>query len=87
MPGGWERCIAPRTPSSAARWRSSCSSRAAVRDFVAYYNNERYHEALDNVTPSDVYYGRHHEVLSERTKIKRLTMLRRRKEYLAARAA
>ncbi len=62
-------------------------ARAAIRDFVAYYNNERYHEALDNVTPSDVYYGRHHEVLSERARIKQLTMLRRKREYRAAKAA
>ena len=60
---------------------------AALRDFVAYYNNERYHESLDNVTPADVYFGRQSAVLSERAKIKRLTMQQRRKEYLAERAA
>ena len=60
---------------------------AALRDFVAYYNNERYHESLDNVTPADVYFGRQYEVLTERAKIKRLTMRKRKREYLAARAA
>ncbi len=60
---------------------------AAIGEFVAYYNNERYHESLDNVTPADVYFGRQHEVLTERSKIKRLTMQRRKKEYLASKAA
>ena len=54
---------------------------AALRDFVAYYNHRRYHESLDNCTPADVYYGRHHRVLSERDKIKQLTMQRRKEEY------
>lgn len=52
-----------------------------------YYNNDRYHESLDNVTPADVYFGRQYEVLTERTKIKRLTMKKRKKEYLAQAAA
>ena len=60
---------------------------AALRDFVSYYNNERYHESLDNVTPDDVYFGRQHAVLTERDKIKRLTMKTRKKEYLASQAA
>ena len=60
---------------------------AALRDFVSYYNNERHHESLDNVTPADVYFGRQYAVLSERSRIKRLTMQKRKKEYLAEQAA
>jgi len=60
---------------------------AAIRDFVTYYNNRRYHESLDNCTPADVYWGRHHQVLPERAKSKRLTLQRRKKEYLASIAA
>ena len=60
---------------------------ASLRDFVAYYNNERYHEALDNVTPADAYFGRKYAVVSEREKIKTRTMRKRKKEHLAAMAA
>jgi transposase InsO family protein len=59
----------------------------AISDFVAYYNNERYHESLNNVTPRDVYLGRWREVLSERDRIKKLTLKRRKRENLAAEAA
>jgi putative transposase len=61
--------------------------KAALRDFVAYYNNERYHEALDNVTPADAYFGRKFAVVSERERIKKRTMKRRKREYLAEIAA
>ena len=59
----------------------------ALRDFVACYNNERYHESLDNVTPADVYLGRQYEIISERDRIKKRTMRKRKREYLAAKAA
>jgi putative transposase len=42
----------------------------ALRDFVAYCNNERCHESRDNVTPADVYFGRHHSGLTERDRLK-----------------
>ena len=38
---------------------------ATLRNFVAYYNNEHYHESLDYVTPADVYVGRQYKVLNE----------------------
>jgi transposase InsO family protein len=59
----------------------------ALKNFVSYYNNERYHESLRNVTPVDVYFRRQYAVLTERSKIKRRTMERRKKEYLAQKAA
>jgi putative transposase len=60
---------------------------AALRDFVAYYNNERYHESLENVTPADVYFGRQYKILTEREKIKERMMRNRKQEFLASKAA
>ena len=37
---------------------------------MKYYNNERYHESLGNVTTSDVYFGREEKTLQKRRKIK-----------------
>ena len=34
----------------------------AIATFVDYYNNHRYHEALDNVTPAHVYAGQGKEI-------------------------
>jgi len=28
-----------------------------LQRFISYYNHERYHESLDNLTPADVFYG------------------------------
>jgi putative transposase len=55
-----------------------------ISRFVDYYNNERYHEALDNVTPADAYYGRREEILSRRERIKRRTMRARKRLNLSA---
>lgn len=34
--------------------------------------NTRYHESLNNVTPADVYLGRHIAIIERRQKIKKL---------------
>ena len=49
--------------------------------FVDYYNNERYHESLNNVTPADVYFGRDKAIIRERAKIKKLTIQNRRLQH------
>ena len=53
-----------------------------LRLFVSYYNHERYHEALGNVTPADVYHGRDQEIKVRRQQIREETMrLRRAQNY------
>ena len=52
----------------------------AIGQFVEYYNHHRYHESLSNVTPADVFFGRDHEILARRNRIKQQTMLQRRRE-------
>lgn len=49
-----------------------------IASFVHYYNHERYHESLNNLTPADVYFGRAKEVLTRRDHIKRRTLQQRR---------
>ncbi|KRO51942.1 MAG: hypothetical protein ABR79_03265 [Cryomorphaceae bacterium BACL11 MAG-121001-bin54] len=54
----------------------------AINDWVEYYNNERYHESLSNVTPSDVYFGREEKILKRRKETKLKSIQKRRQEYL-----
>ena len=51
----------------------------AIGRFVEHYNNRRLHEALQNVTPADVYYGRQATILSRRERIKQATLKRRKR--------
>jgi len=48
--------------------------RAALREFIEFYNQRRYHEGIGNVTPADVYYGRRKEILKRREEQKRQTL-------------
>ena len=49
----------------------------AIRAFIEYYNYRRYHEGLGNVTPHDVYTGKHLEILQRRKEVKSRTLAAR----------
>ena len=51
---------------------------AQIERFIDHYNNHRYHESLDNLTPADVYFSRGHAILLERARIKQKTIAQRR---------
>jgi hypothetical protein len=53
-----------------------------IKRFVRWYNDERYHESLENVTPADVYHGRDREILTARELLKLQTLERRRRYNL-----
>jgi len=55
--------------------------KAEIEAFVEYYNYQRYHESLDNVTPADVYTGRKIKILEERNRIKERTLKQRKQNY------
>ena len=54
---------------------------AQITAFVDYYNNHRYHESIDNLTPADVYFGRGKTILAERERSKRQTIAERRLQH------
>jgi len=54
----------------------------AIAEWAEYYNNQRYHESLENVTPADVYFGREKEIIKKRNKLKEQSLALRRQQYL-----
>tara|TARA_B110000483_G_C17771076_1_gene379840 strand:- start:103 stop:555 length:453 start_codon:yes stop_codon:yes gene_type:complete len=84
----------PQTQGKIERWHQTMKNRVLLENyylpgdleqqigaFVEYYNNERYHESLNNVTPADVYFGRDKSIIRERKKIKRNTINQRRLQH------
>lgn len=53
----------------------------AIEKFVWFYNNQRYHESLNNLTPASVYNGQDRKILAQREKTKAKTLLQRRKLF------
>lgn len=52
-----------------------------LEKLIYYYNNLRYHEALNNLTPASVYNGQAGKILAQRRKTKVNTMKKRRMLY------
>ena len=90
----------PMTQGKIERWHRSMKNqvllenyylpgdlKARIKAFVDYYNTERYHESLNNLTPEDVYTGRGQMVLNRRRRIKQKTLAERRRLYYKQKAA
>ena len=84
----------PQTQGKIERWHRNMKNQILLNNyylpselkehlqrFINYYNHERYHESLDNLTPADVYYGRGQEILDHRATIKSNTLAMRRKMH------
>jgi len=89
----------PQTQGKIERWHRSLKNQILldnyylpseleerIRQFVDYYNHERYHESLNNLTPADVYYGRGAAVLNRRERIKVKSLAMRRQMHYDGRA-
>ena len=84
----------PQTQGKIERWHQTLKNRILLEKyflpgdlkhqigaFVDHYNHQRYHESLNNVTPSDVYFGRAQAIINKRERIKRKTLENRRLQH------
>ena len=89
----------PQTQGKIERWHQTMKNRVLLENyflpgdlerqigaFVDHYNNHRYHESLDNLTPADVYHGRGAKTLKMREEIKKQTIRKRWLQHQAAAA-
>ena len=90
----------PMTQGKIERWHRSMKNQVLLENYylpgdlearlgevINYYNTQRYHESLNNLTPEDVYTGRGQTVLNRRMKIKQKTIAERRRLYYKQKAA
>ena len=59
----------------------------AINEYIEYYNNERYHESLNNCTPASVYNGTNKIILEQRQILKQKSMKQRRRNHLRSKSA
>ncbi|RME15480.1 MAG: hypothetical protein D6801_07370 [Alphaproteobacteria bacterium] len=73
---GKDRALAPNheEPASAGKLLFVSDPERQIEAFFEYYNNERYHESLGNVTPADVDFGRDKAIIRGRKETKKQTI-------------
>lgn len=54
----------------------------ALGEYVEYYNNERYHEGINNMKPVDVFMGKSKVIETYRNRVKRETLMYRKLQNL-----